>query len=1161
MPVTGASRALLSAKAGASAAPSRQLPRVAASAAVHSSLPFHCQHGASLPHRSVAARGFHTTSPSLARPEDGGENKAPPTETEEKSNKDATENNNLKPEPENTKPPETDPTPTPESTTTSASAAIAAAAKRAQLRTSGYGSARARANRIPRVEEVPQLELDRFFLEHNVSLYEERPLGSLDTLLFPMLSEDQERILAETDAEINEQALSETTADYYKSRLQELAVSGEKADKEVLDRLVGRFQRVYNAAFLQVVALGHKPTELPEEVLDVRELGELVVDQYERVASWEEGRLQREGGRYIDRYGEEKEVAMPEGMKRLMHGSPLSRRPDPEYSVCRELLAAVRSQLLTPPPPGVGMKSEARRPVQLFTVLNCKGPRIPVTVVNDIGTELAADVVHLSAMDLGRMLGKHMGQNLYLSRGSLSMLGYAAAEMNGRIVARADAEGEGEMAGMVAVALPSRLRSYFSSRADNTGGMGLDGKWDDLKITNALSALIEAADIKRALSGGEMAQRDLIVHIHDYVEIGALQSSILNKIRTIVDRMWHNGRRVVIVASSSNELKNSGGQGQWRDQLAEIGREGTHIIPFYSHEDHHWLEAADNMLDNLRNIEDMVQAMVGPDVDVSFHRDILAIRGISDVDRKKAEKYNRLQKLFKQHVFDAQWVYRVATLLVGVRKPGLKRFGLDHLKYVLDFMSERDEHWKKIVPAVKPPYYSPLFTPRSPQMPNFFSGGPQDEFGQQSNGPSGTLPGGLSSKDLDQHEKKLASGLINAEDIHTTFDNIIVPQETKESLIGLTSLSLIRPEAFTYGVLKTERIPGCLLYGPPGTGKTLLAKAVAKESGANMLEVSAASINDMWLGQSEKNVRAIFSLARKLAPMVIFLDEADALLGARHNTPGRTAHRETITQFLREWDGMSDMRAFIMVATNRPFDLDEAVLRRLPRKILVDLPLAPEREKILGVMLKEEILADDVNLEQLAKETDLYSGSDLKNLCVSAAMEAVRQEVRDKEAWDKQQAENVPELEEGKVEGEDVIIKEIYQFPEKRVLTRKHFEKGLKEISASISEDMDSLKAIRKFDEQYGDSGRKKKRRRGMGFEIVGDGKPGDKKPSAKKAGDKKPSAKKAGDKKEKARNCKYVSHSQSRLQALLRVFGQILEQAFKNRGLTNQILIPEWQF
>ncbi|KXX75505.1 Protein MSP1 [Madurella mycetomatis] len=330
--------------------------------------------------------------------------------------------------------------------------------------------------------------------------------------------------------------------------------------------------------------------------------------------------------------------------------------------------------------------------------------------------------------------------------------------------------------------------------------------------------------------------------------------------------------------------------------------------------------------------------------------------------------------------------------------------------------------------------------------------------------PSSNSSSSTSSKEYDQHEKKLLSGLINAKDIHTTFADIIVPQETKDSLIGLTSLSLIRPEAFSYGVLKTERIPGCLLYGPPGTGKTLLAKAVAKESGANMLEVSAASINDMWLGQSEKNVRALFSLARKLAPMVIFLDEADALLGARHNAPGRSGHRETITQFLREWDGLSDMRAFIMVATNRPFDLDEAVLRRLPRKILVDLPLRPEREAILRVMLKDESLAEDVDLAALGADAELYSGSDLKNLCVSAAMEAVREEVRQKDEFT----------------GEGP-----FEYPERRVLQKRHFDKGLREISASISEDMDSLKAIRKFDEQYGDAGRRRRGKRTMGFEVV----------------------------------------------------------------------------
>src|SRR5579862_9450037 len=88
----------------------------------------------------------------------------------------------------------------------------------------------------------------------------------------------------------------------------------------------------------------------------------------------------------------------------------------------------------------------------------------------------------------------------------------------------------------------------------------------------------------------------------------------------------------------------------------------------------------------------------------------------------------------------------------------------------------------------------------------------------------------------------------------------------------------------------------------------------------------------------EKNVKAIFTLAKKLSPCVVFIDEADAIFGSRSSHANRTSHRELINMFLQQWDGMNDLSAFIMVATNRPFDLDDAVLRRLPRRLLVDLP-------------------------------------------------------------------------------------------------------------------------------------------------------------------------------------------------------------------------------
>jgi SpoVK/Ycf46/Vps4 family AAA+-type ATPase len=320
-----------------------------------------------------------------------------------------------------------------------------------------------------------------------------------------------------------------------------------------------------------------------------------------------------------------------------------------------------------------------------------------------------------------------------------------------------------------------------------------------------------------------------------------------------------------------------------------------------------------------------------------------------------------------------------------------------------------------------------------------------------------------------KYEKRLLSGIIESKNINTTFNDVHMPIETIDALQTLTALSLTRPDAFKYGVLASNKIPGLLLYGPPGTGKTLAAKAVAKESGATMLEVSAADLNDMYVGESEKNVRALFSLARKLSPCVVFLDEADAMFRARSNAGPRVSHREQLNQFLKEWDGMSNdsASAFIMVATNRPMDLDDAVLRRLPRRLLVDLPTESDRLEILKIHLRHEQLDRDVDLEDLAKKTPFYSGSDLKNVAVAAAMNAVREEneLAKKHSGD-----------------------EPYKHAEKRTLTKAQFDRALEEISASISEDMSSLRDIKRFDEQYGDKRGKKKKIPRLGFPTEREG-------------------------------------------------------------------------
>lgn len=454
-------------------------------------------------------------------------------------------------------------------------------------------------------------------------------------------------------------------------------------------------------------------------------------------------------------------------------------------------------------------------------------------------------------------------------------------------------------------------------------------------------------------------------------------------------------------------------------------------------------------------------------------------------------------------------------------------------------------------------------------------------------------------KTANKHEKKLLMGVVNPTNIKTTFSDVHAAQETIDALKLMTSLSLLRPDAFSYGVLATDKIPGLLLYGPPGTGKTLLAKAVAKESGATVLEVSGSEVYDMYVGEGEKNVRAIFSLARKLSPCIVFIDEADAMFGSRSGSRHRTSHREVLNQFLKEWDGMNDLSVFIMVATNRPFDMDDAVLRRLPRRLLVDLPTQQDRQEILRIHLKGEQLDPAIKLDELAVQTPFYSGSDLKNLCVAAALNCVREEnecaaairaTYEADAEESNDASSESNANLTEVEQIESVVAEAAEaveaaeanptattttkpttsqtsaptndffnpatpslaldqttlskdqqqrqqhhpseqkptttttttnpnpdsapeqrqpdrpptptppptatmdslYPARRTLLPHHFEQAMQEISASISEDMATLSAIRKFDEQYGDKRGKRKKRSSWGFAVAEDVGPGE---------------------------------------------------------------------
>ncbi|MEM4559777.1 MAG: CDC48 family AAA ATPase [Acidilobaceae archaeon] len=215
----------------------------------------------------------------------------------------------------------------------------------------------------------------------------------------------------------------------------------------------------------------------------------------------------------------------------------------------------------------------------------------------------------------------------------------------------------------------------------------------------------------------------------------------------------------------------------------------------------------------------------------------------------------------------------------------------------------------------------------------------------------------------------------------------------KQELREVVEWPLKYPEAFAKAGIKPPK--GILLYGPPGTGKTLLAKAVATESGANFIAVRGPEILSKWVGESERAIREIFRKARQYAPTVIFFDEIDAIAYIRGTDIGSSRVGErVVSQLLTEMDGISDLHnVVVMAATNRPDMLDPALLRpgRFEKLIYVPPPDEKSRLEILKIHTRTIPLADDVDLEELAKITEGYTGADIAALIREATMLALRE--------------------------------------------------------------------------------------------------------------------------------------------------------------------------
>jgi SpoVK/Ycf46/Vps4 family AAA+-type ATPase len=784
-----------------------------------------------------------------------------------------------------------------------------------------------------------------------------------------------------------------------------------------------------------------------------------------------------------------------EDLESSLYWAPIVK--DPKYTINLglyiELLSTLNAAMLLRPP---RTEKTVQRPV---TILHCPkdgGIYFLDSVMEEVARRLKADLISLDAQDIAQIVGPYVDENLAWTDSDASFLAYSAYKAAGKVQEYGREENEANEGGGEDSAKPWKkvgemdvhmkdfarhiLESPPSGPMWNNPktrvsslpvvsifGVGSDAAapqtpsklggdhWYSLKVSAALDALIGAVESKRALTKGTESPdpdsvRTLIIQVKDYNNLSDTQAGpgLLRALRSVVDKRWQEGKYIILVGTSASDDLGLSKNDIQHVQLEEDADTNTRtiVVPPQRGEDQEVTFSTDEKARirriNVRHIEDMILKL--HDGTDPAHLTVDMENGLDDAAAYAAG--------LEEEVWSYARVRRLATVALGYQRATLRKdpghIDGDTITMTLKILAGSDEakfKWGAAELKKEEDEANAMMQDRDKPTGDR----ERDKFNKV-------------RKKCTNHEKRLLSGVKIPSEIKTSFNDVHAPEETVEALKTLTSLSLQRPEAFSYGVLATDKIPGLLLYGPPGTGKTMLAKAVARDSGAIVLEVSGATINDMYVGEGEKNVKAIFTLAKKLSPCVVFIDEADALLAARGGSGRRSVtHREIINQFLREWDGMNDHAAFIMVATNRPYDLDEAVLRRLPRRLLVDLPVEKDRASILSLHLKNETLDPSISIPDLAAKTPYYSGSDLKNVCVAAALACLR----DENAVAAAHAGPDP-----------------YVYPKRRLLTKQHFDKALDEISASISDDMSTLKAIRKFDEKYGDRKGRRKKTPALGF-------------------------------------------------------------------------------
>ena len=292
----------------------------------------------------------------------------------------------------------------------------------------------------------------------------------------------------------------------------------------------------------------------------------------------------------------------------------------------------------------------------------------------------------------------------------------------------------------------------------------------------------------------------------------------------------------------------------------------------------------------------------------------------------------------------------------------------------------------------------------------------------------------------DLRDKVLSEIVENKPDVK--FSDVVGLKDAKEILREIIIVPNLRPDLF-----KGLRAPprGLLLFGPPGTGKTMIAKAVATECKCTFFNISASSLTSKYLGESEKLVRTLFELAHEMQPSVVFVDEIESILSKRKEDEN-DAMKRLKTEFLIQFDGVGDgvgsgenLRVLIIGATNRPFDLDPAIIRRLPKRVYVGPFNAKERQGFIKTIISQnKCEISDEEFLKIAEMCNNYSNSDLKELCREAAYEPLR----------------------------ELNVKKLAKIEELRPIVYEDFNKAIRKVRGTLTKKI--LKELEDWNKEFG---------------------------------------------------------------------------------------------